>query len=74
MSSPKYPKFRVCQWLDTSEASMAKDQADIVYGVQTKRVPYGAWMHCHVDNKAILFKSHDGAAKYIETLRKPISL
>ena len=41
-----YPKYRVSQWIDTSEEAMNKPQATILYGIQTMRAKGGKWMHC----------------------------
>jgi hypothetical protein len=64
----KYPKYRVSQWLDTSEESMSKPEADIVFGVQTQRFKGGAWMHVSQNGKALFFKTDEDATKACESL------
>ena len=67
-----YPKFRVSQWIDTSEEAMNKPQAVFVYGIQTQREKGGRWMHC-LDNAGPLFyaTAKEGAEAIKEFAAQP---
>lgn len=49
-----YPKYRVSQWIDTSEEAMNKPQVEFFYGIQTQREKGGRWMHCR-DNAGPMY-------------------
>jgi len=66
----KYPKYRVSSWIDTSEESMAKENADIVYGVQTQRHKGGPWMHVAKGEEPMFFDTADKASSACDTLRR----
>lgn len=66
----KYPKYRVSQWVDTSEASMSKENADIVYGVQAKLSKEGQWKHLANGTDPLFFDAADKASAYCDMLRK----
>lgn len=65
-----YPQYRVTQWLDTSDAAMQREQATIVYGVQTMRHKGGPWMHVARGTEPMFFDTHDGASAACAELRK----
>jgi len=65
----KYPQYRVTQWLDTSEESMSKPQATIIYGVQTKRQKGGVWMNCMNRNGPLHYATHEKASEAVAALR-----
>lgn len=58
----KHPKYRVSQWIDTSEESMRKPRVTILYGVQTQRLRAGAWMNVAKDGEPMFFDTLDKAA------------
>lgn len=66
----KYPKYRVTQWIDTSEEAMSKPQATIIFGVQTMREKGGRWMHCACGSKPMHYNTQEQASAAIAELRK----
>jgi hypothetical protein len=66
----KYPKYRLSQWIDTSEEAMNQPQAAIIYGVQTKRERGGPWLHCAMGTKPMHYDTLDKASEAIKALRE----
>jgi hypothetical protein len=64
-----YPKYRVTQWLDTSDEAMRQPQATIIYGVQTMREKGGRWMHCATSKGPMHYDTPQKASKAIADLR-----
>lgn len=60
-------KYRTSQWLDTSEGSMAQEQATILYGVQANNGM--GWLHCHRNGEPVLFKTLAEASAECDRLR-----
>lgn len=65
----KYPRYRMTQWLDTSEEAMNRDQATILYGIQTQREAGLPWYNLAIDGEAALFDSPEKASATIAELR-----
>ena len=65
-----YPKYRMTQWIDTSEEAMEQEQATIIYGVQTMREKGGRWMHCANGNQPMHYDTPDKASEAIRALRE----
>jgi hypothetical protein len=61
----KHPRYRISQWIDTSEEAMDQPQATILYGVQAQTEKGGKWMHCHAGGKALIFKTPNEASAAI---------
>jgi len=64
-----HPKYRVSQWLDTSEESMSKPVADIFYGVQAQMAPRTPWGHVSISGVKQIFDTPEKAAECIEKLK-----
>jgi hypothetical protein len=65
----KYPQFRVSQWLDNSDEAMAREQATIIYGVQTKREKGGKWQHVCNGSGPLFCGSREDAHAVCKILR-----
>jgi hypothetical protein len=65
-----YPKYRVSQWIDTSEEAMNKPQATIVYGIQTMRMKGGKWMHCRDNAGPLHYATVSDVGKALKALRE----
>lgn len=65
----KYPQYTIGQWLDTSEESMSKPQATILYGVQIKPAKGAKWMHVTRSNEPQIFDTIDKASAAIAELK-----
>ena len=65
-----YPKYRVTQWIDTSEEAMNLPQARIIYGVQTMREKGGRWMHVAKGSQPMHFGTLDKASEACASLRQ----
>lgn len=62
-------KYRIGQWLDTSEEAMNKPQATILYGVRIKPAPGAKWMHCYRGQKPLIYDTPEKASTAIAELR-----
>lgn len=65
-----YPRYRVSQWIDTSEEAMNQPEARFVYGVQAQSAPRAKWLHCVRDNAVMLFKTPEEASAEILALQQ----
>ena len=70
MGRVTYPQYRVTQWLDNSDESMLREQATIIYGVQTMRHKGGRWMHVCRDSEPLFFDTREEASAACAELRK----
>lgn len=66
----KYPQYQIGQWIDTSEESMNKPQATILYGVQIKPDKREKWMHCCRGNEPLIFDTLEKASAAIAKLKE----
>lgn len=51
----RYPKYRVSQWIDTSEEAMSQTNVRFVYGVQILREKGYNWTHCCAGTQPLIF-------------------
>ena len=64
-----YPRYRLCEWLDISKASLAKPNPLTVIGIQTQRAAGQAWCHCHNDGQPMLYATTFLAESAIAVLK-----
>jgi len=72
MGCVMYPQYRVTQWLDNSDEAMQREQATIIYGVQTMRHKGGKWMHVCRGSEPLLFDTRDEASAACAELRNAL--
>lgn len=65
----KYPAYRACQWIDTSPEAMEREQATILYGIETKREQGGRWMKVSAGAEPLLFSTAEQASEVIKGMR-----
>lgn len=53
--SAAYPRYRLCEWLDTSQESLSRPKPLVYVGIQTKRAPGDPWCHCHDNGEPMLY-------------------
>jgi hypothetical protein len=64
-----YPMYRICQWIDTSEEAMNKEQATIIFGIQTKRAVGEKFMHVAKGSVPMHFATVEEASAACESFR-----
>jgi hypothetical protein len=69
MMKSSYPKYRIDQWLDTSEKALRKKTLPIRYGVGVKPSASAAWAHGANSKGPLIFDSADKAQAVIHRLR-----
>lgn len=69
-----YPKFKVSQYLDTSEESMRKPSADIYYGVHIKQSKTAPWLPVGNSQGPFTFKTEAEAEALLEKCRQPVAV
>lgn len=65
-----YRRYRVSEWIDTSEEGLNQPEVRLAYGVQVQVAPRGPWMHCLRGTQPMLFKTPAEAAAACEELQK----
>jgi hypothetical protein len=69
VSKATYPKYRVSQWLDTSEQAMESEVGVVLYGIEQQSEPRGSWRHVGMSGKAMLFRERANASAKIDALK-----
>lgn len=64
-------KLRVSLWVDTSKESMAKNEADIWFGIQANVSP-GKWAHVAENGEALLFRTEEEAFAKLKAIEPEI--
>lgn len=65
-----YPKYRLCEWIDTSEEALIRTDITVVYGIQARAGHRKHWMHCMRDGRPVLSPTKLEAMKELERLEK----
>lgn len=65
----KYPQYKIGTWIDTSEESMNKPQATMLYGVQIKPEKGAKWMHYWRGSKPLIYDTPEKASAAIAVLK-----
>ncbi|EXI92088.1 MAG: hypothetical protein AW12_00831 [Candidatus Accumulibacter sp. BA-94] len=64
-----YPKYRVSEWIDTTEEALNQTAFRLVYGVQAQTGSHGKWIHCFRGDTPMLFATQDEAFSACADLR-----
>ena len=65
-----YPKYRLCEWLDTSQQALSRPDIPVVYGIQARLGPREPWMHCIHRGRPMLFPTKPEARAELELLEQ----
>lgn len=65
-----YPKYRLCEWIDTSEEALSRADITVVYGIQARPGPFDPWMPCMREGRPVLFPTRLEAMKELKGLEK----